>query len=225
MLGDLAAADAAQRRECLTVVVIGGGLVGTELVGELTAFADDVLRFYPRIRRDEVCFRLYEAGPRILPEIDAKLAATAARVLERRGVGIKVSTGVRSIDRGHVRLESDTIDAGTIVLTAGIIPSAVASAIAVVRDQRGRIAVEQAPRVALARRDEQGRGQRKPAADLLGQDRFDRRTDPRRVAGGDRGIDPVHESGDGRVLHRCRSRKSALARGPDPERAGTSSAG
>jgi NADH dehydrogenase len=33
-----------------TIVVIGGGLVGTELVGELTAFADDVLRFYPRIK-------------------------------------------------------------------------------------------------------------------------------------------------------------------------------
>jgi NADH dehydrogenase len=137
-----AAADAAQRRECLTVVVIGGGLVGVELVGELTAFADDVLRFYPRIRRDEVCFRLFEAGPRILPEIDAKLAATAARVLQRRGVDIQVSTAARSIEAGRVRLQNDTIDAGTIVLTAGIVPSAVASAIPVLRDQRGRIAVD-----------------------------------------------------------------------------------
>ena len=137
-----AAADAAHRRGCLTIVVIGGGLVGTELVGELTAFTDDVLRFYPRIRRDEVCFRLFEAGPRILPEIDPKLAATAARVLERRGVGIQVATAVRSIETGRVQLESDTIDAGTIVLTAGIVPSAIASAIPVVRDQRGRIAVD-----------------------------------------------------------------------------------
>src|SRR6185503_9962176 len=87
-----AAGDAAQRRECLTVVVIGGGLVGTELIGELTAFADDVLRFYPRIRRDEICFRLFEAGPRILPEIDEQLAASAARVLERRGVEVRVAT-------------------------------------------------------------------------------------------------------------------------------------
>ena len=137
-----AVADAAQRRECLTIVVIGGGLVGTELVGELTAFADDVLRFYPRIRRDEVCFRLFEAGARILPEIDAKLAAMAARVLERRGVDIHASTAVRSIEAGRVRLENDTIGAATIVLTAGIVPSAVASAISVVRDQRGRIAVD-----------------------------------------------------------------------------------
>jgi NADH dehydrogenase len=137
-----ATADPAQRRRCLTIVVIGGGLVGTELVGELTAFADDVLRFYPRIRRDEVCFRLFEAGPRILPEIDAKLAATAARVLKGRGVDIQASTAVRSIEPGRVRLENDTIDAATIVLTAGIVASAVAGAIPVVRDQRGRIAVD-----------------------------------------------------------------------------------
>ena len=137
-----ATADTAERCECLTVVVIGGGLVGVELVGELTAFVDDVLRFYPRIRRDEVRFRLFEAGARILPEIDAKLSATAARVLERRGVDIEVATAVRSIDPGRVRLENGTIDAGTIVLTAGIVPSAVASAIPVLRDQRGRIAVD-----------------------------------------------------------------------------------
>ena len=137
-----AAADAAQRRECLTIVVIGGGLVGTELVGELTAFADDVLRFYPRIKRNEIHFQLFEAGPRILPEIDAKLAAKAARVLERRGVAVRVSTAVRSIETERVRLDNDTIHAGTVVLTAGIVPSAVASAIPVVRDQRGRIAVD-----------------------------------------------------------------------------------
>jgi NADH dehydrogenase len=134
--------DAAKRRGCLTVVVIGGGLVGVELVGELTAFADDVLRFYPHIRRDEVHFRLFEAGPRILPELDAKLAATAARVLQRRGIDFQVSTAVRSIEAGRVRLEHETIDADTIVLTAGIVPNAVASAIAVVRDQRGRISVD-----------------------------------------------------------------------------------
>ena len=137
-----ATSDAAQRRGCLTVVVIGGGLVGVELVGELTAFADDVLRFYPRISRDELCFRLFEAGPRILPEIDALLAATAASVLQRRGVDIRVSTAARSIEAGFVRLQNDTVDAGTIVLTAGIVPSAVAGAIPVLHDPRGRILVD-----------------------------------------------------------------------------------
>jgi NADH dehydrogenase len=137
-----AATEGVERSACLSVAVIGGGLVGVELIGELTAFADDVLRYYPRIRRDEVRFWLFEAGPRILPEIDEQLAATAARVLERRGVTIQVSTPVRSIDGERVDVDRQTVVAGTIVLAAGIVPSAVASAIPVVRDQQGRIAVD-----------------------------------------------------------------------------------
>jgi NADH:ubiquinone reductase (H+-translocating) len=141
-----AAGHGAERRRWLSVVVIGGGLVGVELMGELTAFADDVLRFYPRIRRDELSFRLFQAGPRILPELDAQLAATAERVLRRRGVDIQVSTPARSIEATRVRLQNDTVDAGTIVLTAGIVPSNVASAVPVRREGNGRIAVDAAMR-------------------------------------------------------------------------------
>jgi NADH dehydrogenase len=141
-----ATSQATTRRGCLTMVVIGGGLVGVELLGELTAFVDDVLRFYPRIRRDEIRFQLFEAGPRVLPEIDEKLAAVAADVLRRRGADIHVSTAVQSIERGRLRVGDTTIDAGTIVLTAGIVPSRVASDIAVVHDQRGRIAVHETMR-------------------------------------------------------------------------------
>ena len=136
-----AAPDSATRRSCLTIVVIGGGLVGVELLGELTAFADDVLR-YPRIRRDEIRFQLLEAGPRILPEIDERLAAVASGVLQRRGADVRVAMPVRSIEAGRLHVANETIDAGTIVLAAGIVPSAVASAIPVVHDQRGRIAVD-----------------------------------------------------------------------------------
>ena len=137
-----ATAESTTRRGCLTMVVIGGGLVGVELLGELTAFVDDVLRFYPRIRRDEIHFRLFEAGARVLPEIDERLAAVAADVLRRRGAEIHVSTAVQSIEPGRVRVGDEIIDAGTIVLTAGIVPSVVASEMTVVHDQRGRIAVD-----------------------------------------------------------------------------------
>jgi NADH dehydrogenase len=141
-----ATSESTARRGCLTIVVIGGGLVGVELLGELTAFVEDVLRFYPRIRRDEIRFLLFEAGARVLPEIDEKLAAVAANVLRQRGADIHVSTPVRSIEPGRVRVGSGTIDAGTIVLTAGIVPSIVASAVPIVHDQRGRIAVDETMR-------------------------------------------------------------------------------
>src|SRR5499426_3007030 len=137
-----AAPDSMTRRRCLTIVVIGGGLVGVELLGELTAFAEDVLRLYPRIRRDEIRFRLFEAGPRILPEIDERLAAVASGVLHRRGTDVRVATAVRSIEPGRVHLSNESITTGTVVLAAGTVPSAIASAIPVVHDQRGRIAVD-----------------------------------------------------------------------------------
>jgi NADH dehydrogenase len=141
-----AASESTTRRGCLTIVVIGGGLVGIELLGELTAFVEDMLRFYPRIRRDEIRFLLFEAGARVLPEIDEKLAEVAANVLRRRGADIHVSTAVQSIEPGRVRIGNEILDAGTIVLTAGIVPSAVASEIAVVHDRRGRIAVDETMR-------------------------------------------------------------------------------
>ena len=134
--------NAEARRRHLTVVVIGGGLVGVELLGELTAFADDTLRYYPRIHRDEMRFHLFEAGQRILPEVDAKLAEAATRVLRRRGADIRASTPVRAIEPGSVHLADETIDAGTIVLAAGIVPNPAAVRIPVAHDDRGRIAVD-----------------------------------------------------------------------------------
>jgi NADH:ubiquinone reductase (H+-translocating) len=137
-----AASDAALRRRSLTVVVIGGGLVGVELLGELTAFADDVLRYYPRLRREEVRFHLFEAGARVLPEIDQKLGDAAAKVLRKRGADIRASTPVRSIEPGRVHLANETIEAATIVLAAGIVPNAAAAGMPVEHDARGRIAVD-----------------------------------------------------------------------------------
>lgn len=136
------AQDAARRRRHLTFVVIGGGLVAVELLGELTAFADDVLRYYPRVRRGELRFHLFEAGPRILPEIDAHLAGIATRVLQSRGADVRAASPVRAIEPGRVRLDGEIVEAETIVLAAGIVPSPVASGIPVAHDARGRIQVD-----------------------------------------------------------------------------------
>ena len=76
------------------------------------------------------------------PEIDETLAVAATRVLQRRGADIRASTPVRSIEPGRVRVADEIIDAGTIVLAAGIVPSVVAAAIPVLHDDRGRIAVD-----------------------------------------------------------------------------------
>jgi NADH dehydrogenase len=141
-----ATTDAALRSRALTFVVIGGGLVGVELLGELTAFADNVLRFYPRIRRDELRFHLFEATARILPEVDQKLASIATRVLTKRGADLRASTPVRRIEAECVHIDGELINASTVVLAAGIVPNVTVNRIDVAHDAKGRIAVSSAMR-------------------------------------------------------------------------------
>jgi NADH dehydrogenase len=135
-------ADPGRRRRLLAFVVIGGGLVGVELLGELTAFAADVLRYYPRIRRDELSYHLFEAGGRLLPESTPRLAAYAERILRRRGAELHVSTPVEAIEPWGVRWKEGVVEADTVVLAAGIATNAVAAALPVERDRRGRIVTD-----------------------------------------------------------------------------------
>ena len=131
------------RRRELTFVVIGGGLVGVEVFGELTAFMDEVLRYYPRIRRAEIRLYLLEAGERIMPEIPESLASYSARVLSSRvGVAIRTSTPVQRITPGRVHLKDEVLEASTVILSAGTTPSPLVAKLPLEKDARGKILVE-----------------------------------------------------------------------------------
>jgi NADH dehydrogenase len=134
--------DPEHRRRLLTFVVIGGGLVGVELFGEMTAFADEIVRYYRGVRRGEIRFHLFQAVGRILPEVPEKLAAYAMRVLSKRqGVDIRVDAPVRAIEPGRVHLDGETIEAGTIVLSAGIVPNPLTASLPLPRERRGHLQV------------------------------------------------------------------------------------
>jgi NADH dehydrogenase len=135
--------DPRRKRQMLTFVVIGGGLVGVELFGELTAFVDEIVPLYRNVSRDEVRFLLLQAGERIMPEIDPKLAEYGARVLARRRVAeIRTHAPVRAIEPGKVHLADETIEAETIVLAAGIVPNPIVAGLPVEKDKRGHIVVD-----------------------------------------------------------------------------------
>jgi NADH:ubiquinone reductase (H+-translocating) len=133
----------ARKYRQLTFVIIGGGLVGVELFGELTAFADAISPLYQNVNRGEVRFILLQAGDRLMPEIDPRLADYGTEVLrERRGADIRTGTQVRAIEPGAVQLSEETIEAQTIVLAAGVATEPVVAALAVPKDRRGRITVD-----------------------------------------------------------------------------------
>jgi NADH dehydrogenase len=133
----------AHKRRQLTFAIIGGGLVGVELFGELTAFADGIAPLYKHVNRDDVRFLLLQGGDRLMPEIDPKLAAYGTEVLrKRRGAEIRTDTRVRAIEPCKVHLPDETIETETIVLAAGIIPNPVVAGLPVEKDRHGHIAVE-----------------------------------------------------------------------------------
>jgi NADH dehydrogenase len=132
-------ANAERRKQLLSVVVIGGGLVGVELLGELSAFMQTELRYYPNIAPTDLSLHLFEAGGRLIPEAKPFLAEYAARILGNRGALLRTSTPVTVIEPGVVRWKDGAVEADTIVLAPGIMPSAVSSSIGVERDRKGRI--------------------------------------------------------------------------------------
>jgi NADH:ubiquinone reductase (H+-translocating) len=135
--------DPRRKAQLLTFAVVGGGLVGVELFGELTAFVDGIAPLYKHVDRNEVRFLLLQHGDRVMPEIDPRLAAYGADVLDgRRGVELRTRTSVRAIEPGYVHLADEDIAAGTIVLAAGTVPDPVIADLPVQRNHRGRVAVE-----------------------------------------------------------------------------------
>jgi NADH dehydrogenase len=135
--------DPNRKRGHLTFVIVGGGLVGVELFGELTAFADEIAPLYKNVDRDEVRFILLEYGDRLMPEMDPKLADYGTKVLhQRRGADIRTGTQVRAIEPGVVHLPDGRIEAQTIVLAAGVSPNPVVVELPLEKDRRGRLVVE-----------------------------------------------------------------------------------
>ena len=131
------------KRRLLTLTIIGGGLVGVELFGELTAFVDGIMPLYKHVDRGEVRFLLLQAGDRIMPEINPALANYGARVLAgRRGADIRTHALVQAIEPGKVHLPEETIEAETIILAAGIVPNPVVAGLPVAKDKRGHIVVD-----------------------------------------------------------------------------------
>ena len=135
--------DPQRKRRMLTFAIIGGGLVGVELFGELTAFADGITSLYKHVDRDEIRFLLLQGADRIMPEITPELADYGARVLgQRRGAEIRTNALVRAIEPGKVHLQEETLEADTIILAAGIIPNPVLASLPVEKDKRGHIVVD-----------------------------------------------------------------------------------
>jgi len=151
VLGCLEDADATteprRRRSLLTFVVIGGGFTGVETIGEVQELVRKSLKYYPNIRPDEIRTILIQHGPRILPELPEHLATYAAEQLRRRGIEIRLNTGVEAATPAGIETGSGPpIDAETVVAAIGNAPAPLIRSLPLALEH-GRIAVDRCLRV------------------------------------------------------------------------------
>jgi NADH dehydrogenase len=144
VLRELEAAAAAPEdsERHLTFIFIGAGYAGVEALAELSDLVRDALRYYPELRTAPQRWVLVDAAPKILPEIPTGLGGYAARELERRGVDIRVSTTLASVDAdGAVLSDGTRFDTHTLVWTAGVTAQPAITRLGLPLDERGRIVV------------------------------------------------------------------------------------
>jgi NADH dehydrogenase len=135
--------DTELRRRYLTFVVVGGGPTGVELagaIGEMSRYtlAKDFRSIDPRQTR----VIMIEAGPRILPAFDTRLAARAMRDLESLGVQVWTGARVTNITAQGVTVGTEQVDSATVLWAAGVRASELGRTLGTELDNAGRVLVD-----------------------------------------------------------------------------------
>jgi NADH dehydrogenase len=100
--------------------VAGGGFAGVETAAGTYDFVLEALPFYPHVSEELIRMVLVHPGTHLLPELGEKLGSYASRVLERRGIEVRLQTRVKAVTASGVELSNgEYIATNTVVWTAG----------------------------------------------------------------------------------------------------------
>jgi NADH dehydrogenase len=133
--------DREHRRWLLTFIVVGGGFSGVETAGELVDFLYASLRYYKRIRHEDLRIVLLHSGDRLLPELSASLGRFTERKMRGRGIDVHLNArAVRVTDRDVTLDSGESIAAGTVICTIGTQPNPLIDQLPALKN-RGRLVV------------------------------------------------------------------------------------
>jgi NADH:ubiquinone reductase (H+-translocating) len=103
-----------------TIVVVGASYSGTELVVQLRALADAAAK-QMSFDADDVKFVLLDLAEQVMPEVGEKLGARARRVLQRRGVDVRLGLTLNEVHPDHVIVsDGSRIDTYTVAWVTGV---------------------------------------------------------------------------------------------------------
>ena len=129
-----------ERDRLLTVVVVGGGFAGIEILGELLSLATSLVRQYDEIDMSDVHFHLVEAMGKIMPEVSLPTSLWVIDHLTSRGAQLHLETQLASAAGGHIELSTgESFDAELIVWTAGVMAAPMLRGTDLPIEDRGRL--------------------------------------------------------------------------------------
>lgn len=106
----------------LNFVIVGGGPTGVELAGALTELFDRVLPAdYPQLDTSRARVIIVEMSPHLLGPYSPRSRAYTLRVLERRGVSVRLETTVREVTATAAVLgDGERLPTRTLIWAAGV---------------------------------------------------------------------------------------------------------
>jgi NADH:ubiquinone reductase (H+-translocating) len=134
--------DEDERERAMRFILVGAGPTGVELAASMAQMARLTLRGqYRRIDAAKSAIILIEGGARILPTFSERLAAKAARRLEKLGVMVMTGVKVELIDKNGVVANGERIPSATVIWTAGVASSPLVKQLGGKTDRAGRATV------------------------------------------------------------------------------------
>jgi len=134
----------AQRRRLLAFLIVGGGVTGVEVAAELIEMArDTLLPRYPSLRAEHLSVTIVEASPRLVASARPEHSAYVLRFLARRGVIVRLGSYVTRVEEKRATLvDGTTLEAFTVVWTAGVRPPQVVLDLPLQHARDGRVIVD-----------------------------------------------------------------------------------
>ncbi|NAZ83215.1 FAD-dependent oxidoreductase [Kineococcus sp. R8] len=138
----------AERRERMTVVAVGAGYTGTEIVAQTHRWLTRVTDRWSNIKVSDVRWLLIDVAPAVLPEMGPDLGKYALGALRDRGIDVRLGVSVKSVDETTITLTDDSvIPSRTLIWGAGIVASPLMGTLGLPLE-RGRLVVDAQMRAA-----------------------------------------------------------------------------
>ena len=131
--------DDATRRFYLSFIVIGGGFSGVEVAGEIGDLVENALRWYPRLKAEDIRVILLHSGETLLPELNERLGKFAEARMRKQGIEVTLKSRAAEVSgRGVILKSGERLEGETVVCTIGTTPLPLIAKMDVAKE-RGRM--------------------------------------------------------------------------------------